>query len=115
MRELDTAVELPVPPLTALRVLYGDAFFGAYHAACSADAAARVTPWHAGTRTRTVSFLKRLDMPAALAKVFGAWHFTRARLRPALPPSPSPPPTNPPSNGSISKTSKPTPSMIPAK
>jgi hypothetical protein len=74
MRELTVRVELPVAPAVALRLMYDDAgaFFARHHAVCSKDAEARVSRWQPDTRTRTVSFTKRLDMPAALAKVFGA-------------------------------------------
>jgi hypothetical protein len=74
MRELTVRVDLPVAPAVALRLMYDDAgaFFAKHHSVCSNDAGARVSRWEPATRTRTVSFLKRLDMPAALAKVFGA-------------------------------------------
>jgi hypothetical protein len=73
MRELDVRVELPCAPAVALRTIYDDAgaFFAEYHRTVSKDAGASVSSWD-GSRTRTVSFLKRLDMPAALAKVLGA-------------------------------------------
>ena len=74
MRDLEVCVALPVPASIALRTMYDDAgaYFAAFHRAVSRDADARVSGWDAATRTRTVSFIKRLDMPAALAKIFGA-------------------------------------------
>ena len=66
------SVTLPADVLTALRVMYSDgAFFSAYHARVG-DAATRVTDWDPATRTRTVSFQKRLDIPAPIARVLGA-------------------------------------------
>jgi hypothetical protein len=74
MRELDVRVALPVAPAVALRTLFDDEgrFFTEYHAAVSKCPEARVTRWDAASRTRTVCFLKRLDLPAALTRVLGA-------------------------------------------
>ena len=72
-------VTLPADTQTALRVLYSDgAFFSAYHARVG-DAATRVTDWDPATRTRTVSFQKRLDIPAPIARVLGACAARRAQ------------------------------------
>ena len=65
------SVTLPADAQTALRVLYGDgAFFAAYHEKAG-DAATRVSDWDAATKTRTVCFQKRLDIPAPIARVLG--------------------------------------------
>ena len=72
MKEFEVTVRLPADTQTALRVLYSDgAFFSAYHARVG-DCSTRVTDWDPATRTRTVSFQKRLDIPAPIARVLGA-------------------------------------------
>jgi hypothetical protein len=72
MKEFEVTVRLPADTQTALRVLYSDgAFFSAYHARVG-DCGTRVTDWDPATRTRTVSFQKRLDVPAPIARVLGA-------------------------------------------
>jgi len=72
MREFEVVVTLPSDAQTALRVLYGDAsFFSGYHARVG-DASTSVSAWDAATRTRTVCFQKRMDIPAPIARVLGA-------------------------------------------
>lgn len=72
MLEFEVVVTLPSDAQTALRVLYGDAsFFSGYHARVG-DASTSVSAWDAATRTRTVCFQKRMDIPAPIARVLGA-------------------------------------------
>ena len=72
MKEFEVTVTLPADPQTALRVLYSDAaFFSAYHEKVG-DAVKSVSDWDAATKTRTVCFMKRLDIPAPIARVLGA-------------------------------------------
>jgi hypothetical protein len=71
MKEFEVTVTLPADPQTALRVLYSDgAFFSAYHAKVG-DVVREVSDWDAATKTRTVCFMKRLDIPAPIARVLG--------------------------------------------
>jgi hypothetical protein len=82
---------------TLLRLLYDDegVFYRRYHAVVSKDDAAKVTPWATGgggggangagsaasaaapgeapaVATRSVTFTKRMDIPAAVTRLLGA-------------------------------------------
>jgi len=89
MRELEVCTELAVPaqasqaaflalPLTpaqlAFRLLFDNegAFFTAYYQETCGEAA-RVTPWARDGRVarRTVTFTKRLELPAAITRLLG--------------------------------------------
>ena len=94
---------------TLLRLLYDDegVFYRRYHAAVSKDGEARVSRWAPaasgappvaglpppaeGELTRSVSFVKRMELPAAITRVMGAWnrgHIARASARPRSAKSP---------------------------
>ena len=77
-------------PQTLLRLLYDDegVFYRRYHAVVSKDAEARVSHWAPappnappipglpppapGELTRSVAFIKRMELPAAITRIMGA-------------------------------------------
>lgn len=92
-----------------LRLLYDDegVFYRRYHAVVTGDAGARVSRWGAvprdappvpglpqpapGDLTRSVSFVKRMELPSAITRLMGAQGLLRHLLRAvAKPPHPEP-------------------------
>jgi hypothetical protein len=84
----------PAARQTLLRLLYDDegVFYRRYHAVVSKDDTAKVSPWAApphdasappgeppALATRSVTFTKRMDIPAAITRLLGAR--LRVRLR----------------------------------
>jgi hypothetical protein len=99
------------PRQTLLRLLYDDegVFYRRYHAVVSKDDAAKVTPWATGggggggangagsaasaaapgeapaVATRSVTFTKRMDIPAAVTRLLGALPPALARFLSHIP------------------------------